>query len=708
MVPRVIQNKNKSWLKQPVDKKFAIIFLSIFAVLVGIYTLAICRYLCLSTSADVKSPAASVVQLPPEAKEAEKISLRPFASADEFKSYIDDGKRAYGDGVFESENLKLEIEKQALAAASTAKSAKAPIKAAAKNVVSDSVTPTDALKYFSLGVRQESGFTDIMQTGADKIFFSPESQSYSPAPADPVTSKLLAARSENSGETLAIGLQPVESLALAGTIGAGGDLMLAGDTLLIFKNNLLTAFAADGASTSTDLWQARISDGSQITASKVISSKLYLVIETKIDNAYPCPIKPMLMREEPVIVNCKNIYHPESAVWADTIYSVLELDLVSGSISKEISFVGDRENSTVFVSDNSIYAMWGERGDYTAFFAGFLKDKCSGLLPDYLLEKSAELPKYDISLAAKELELRALISNWTNSLNASEQERITNELAVRMEGYLRDRYRDFERTGIAVAGLGSFDLTAERNIPGRIVDKSFADAKSGMLRVATVSGRGAAQKMAWLVTGKIADGLEKTVDNIYILDKQLIPAGYQENLDLGAGICAIKYAGNKAFVSTCGNDGIFHIVGLDKAEVTGLQGKLRTSGSVSYLYPISDELVLAVSKNDRKIKTSLFDVSLASKPELRSDYDLNDYWADFDGNFEAFAIDKENKLFFLPAGKGGYLFSYRGGRIEFKKAIGNLLVSRAKFSGSSLYMVGENGTEAFSAPEWKKAGSINF
>ena len=119
-------------------------------------------------------------------------------------------------------------------------------------------------------------------------------------------------------------------------------------------------------------------------------------------------------------------------------------------------------------------------------------------------------------------------------------------------------------------------------------------------------------------------------------------------------------------------------------------------------------LALAASKNDRKIKLSLFDVSLAAAPELRSSYDLNDYWADFDGNYAAFAEDKPNRLFFLPSLKGGYIFSYRGGRIELKKTAGNFSVSRAVFLNGYLYLVTDEKIEVYGGPDWDKVKSLNL
>jgi len=49
--------------------------------------------------------------------------------------------------------------------------------------------------------------------------------------------------------------------------------------------------------------------------------------------------------------------------------------------------------------------------------------------------------------------------------------------------------------------------------------------------------------------------------------------------------------------------------------------------------------------------------ALAAKPEKKSEYSLNDYWADFDSNYKAFAADDENKLFLCRRARAVIFFS---------------------------------------------------
>jgi uncharacterized secreted protein with C-terminal beta-propeller domain len=176
---------------------------------------------------------------------------------------------------------------------------------------------------------------------------------------------------------------------------------------------------------------------------------------------------------------------------------------------------------------------------------------------------------------------------------------------------------------------------------------------------------------------------------------------------LPAGICAIGYSGDYALASLCRQDPVYYILGFSESMI-GLQGQLNLSDIYTYTYPLSNDLVLAVSKNNRKIKLSLYDVTLRAKPELRSEYELNDYWADFDANSAAFAVDDLGRQFFLPVTKGGYVFSWYGGKFEPKGLAGSTVAARAFFSGQALYLAGDNGIEAVSVKDLKKIKSVSF
>jgi len=694
MAQRVLKDKKK-WLHlQAVNPILAIGFLGIFAMLVGVYLTANFKYSTMPISASVFSTAASSVVFDETVEKLKKtIQIIPFESSDDFKSYLDDGMRAYGDGIFEAQNVAFANLSPQAASAETAK--KTAVKSVVKNQNSSTdeiITPGEAQRFFSLGRARQGG--DIFGIDGKNLFFSPENQFY---------------ESENGdGETKILDVSQPESIAQTNFIPHDGDFVIGDGFLTVISENSIFAYDISDVNVLRNAWQARISDGTTMVASKFNGKKLYIALKTKIDAANPCPLKPLTVGEKPVMIDCKSIYHPEAPILADSIFTVFEVDITSGAIKKNLSFVGAEDGSSVLIGKSGVYAVWGQGGDYISFFTVFLQEKCKSLLPNYLMEKAAALPQYDIALSSKELELRALLSNWIATLGPDEQARVAGEINARMKDYLRDHYQDYEKTGIAAADFDSFKFTDQSQVPGRVLNTAMINEQGGFIRMITNSGRGAAQKMVWLVTGKIEpDDSQTVLSNIYILGDKLSISGSRENIDLPAGICAAEFGQDRVYVSTCRSQDSLYAIGLGLPSGIESQGKLGFL-SFSYVYPLDNGKFLNFSKNNRKIQISLTDAALPAKSTLLSRYDLNDYWVDMDGNYSAFSADSQNKFFFVPASRGGNIFLLEGERVIFEKNIAGIAASRSFFEQGSLYLLGDDGIDVFGGADWVKTKSIKF
>jgi len=109
--------------------------------------------------------------------------------------------------------------------------------------------------------------------------------------------------------------------------------------------------------------------------------------------------------------------------------------------------------------------------------------------------KTRILGSYDISLLAKEMELRSLIMNWLATLNASEQTRIINEITTRLADYLNSDYQDFEISRVAKINLTDLKFQNSLEIEGIIPDSSFIDYRNSNLKIITISANGIFNKI---------------------------------------------------------------------------------------------------------------------------------------------------------------------------------------------------------------------
>jgi len=101
--------------------------------------------------------------------------LEKFSSQDDFKSYLDSGRRAAAAGPFESEKAALAAKDEESAKAKPAGKVFAP-------AVSE-IASAAAGKFFSLGEASAKSAGDIIRLDEGKLYFSPNNQFYWPESA---------------------------------------------------------------------------------------------------------------------------------------------------------------------------------------------------------------------------------------------------------------------------------------------------------------------------------------------------------------------------------------------------------------------------------------------------------------------------------------------------------------------------------------------
>ena len=338
MVPRVIKSKRKLH-EQHVDPVLAIGFLVVFALLVGAYLIASFKYAAIP--ADMSSGTSAATTGSP-ISEKNKPEISPFASSDDFKSYLDDGLRSYGDGIFEAQTQQSAPDAGASEQSAVAGAKKAVSKGNIKNQKNTDnsiISPGDAKKFFSLEKTGDGREPDIIGTVGKNIFYSPDDQFYIPSPGT-AGAGIDASGGQPDGETMDFSAVPAESLAQINSIPHDGNVLVSGNTLAILSNTNIFAYDVSDSSAPRDVWQARIGDGTSVIGATANGKELYLTLETKIDAANPCPIKPLVFGEKPFLIDCGSIYHPEKPILADLIFSVVRIDLATGKPSRDLSLVG--------------------------------------------------------------------------------------------------------------------------------------------------------------------------------------------------------------------------------------------------------------------------------------------------------------------------------------------------------------------------------
>ncbi|MCS7093859.1 MAG: beta-propeller domain-containing protein [Candidatus Aenigmarchaeota archaeon] len=477
---------------------------------------------------------------------------------------------------------------------------------------------------------------------------------------------------------------PPEGLEVRSNIDEAGNLLLYNNVLVVLSPGSITGYDVSNDRTPKKLWKIELKDA--IVGSRLYKNKIYLVLSSLINSEEPCPVILGHLNEQPILVECSKIHHPSEFVPIDSVYTIMVLNPENGDVENLVSFVGLSYYSVVYMSTNAIYLTYVETIDYKNLYLDVIVEKCSDLFPPHVMDRLKAL-KNEKNISE---ESKMVIIEFINSLDYEERERIDLEIERRAEEYIKEKKRNIVKTNIIKVGL-DMKLKSIGKVPGVPLNQFSMDEYLGYFRIATTVGT----------------GLE-TANDVYVLDENLRLVGSVEDLGLGERIYSVRFIQDKGYVVTFRQIDPFYVLDLSNPTNPVVKGELKIPGFSSYLHPIEENKIIGIGMNESKVKISLFDVSSAENPIEVDNYILEEYWSDVLKTHHAFLLDNKHKIFFLPAGSNGYIFSYQNDKIELKKAIYGIGARRALYIDDYLYVIGDEKIEVFSELNWEKVGEIEL
>ncbi len=545
---------------------------------------------------------------------------------------------------------------------------------------------------------------DIVKTNGREIYFSQE-RSWWPRPIMPepgipfMEDKMYPP--EFRSNTKVIKAFPPANLKLDDEIDKNGNLLLVKNMLVIFSGQEIFGFDVSDSKNAVKKWDLKLGDNVWLVGARLKGDKIYIVTQASLDEYHPCPIEILKTGAAPLNIRCQDIYHPINPIPVDTTFTAIILDPMSGQAEKNISFVGSIGNSVVYMSPESIFVTYSYSEDTSKFLLNFIKEKARDLYPLSVIEKIEKLISYDISQQAKMMELQIIIDRYQNSLGEDERLRFDNELANRMQDYLKKRQREQEKTGIVKINLSEFNVSATGSVPGYPLNQFSLDEYQNHLRIAVTIGQ------RWRGWG-FGSGSGETANDVYILDENLQITCSIQDLGLTEKIYSARFIEDKGYLVTFREIDPFYVLDLSNPSNPQMKGQLKIPGYSSYLQPVSKDKILGIGKEDWQVKISLFDVSSASNPKEVAKYVLDEGWSDVLSTHHAFLLDTKHEIFFLPGSKGGYIFSYKGDNLELKKAVSGISARRAIYLDDYLYIIGDDKIVVLNELDWGRVNELTF
>lgn len=162
---------------------------------------------------------------------------------------------------------------------------------------------------------------------------------------------------------------------------------------------------------------------------------------------------------------------------------------------------------------------------------------------------------------------------------------------------------------IAFANMGE--------VQGTAINQFSMDENNGYFRIATTVDK-------WEQNGD--SFVNRSWNNVYLLDGLMRPAGKLEKLAEGERIYAARFMGERAYLVTFRQTDPLFVLDLSVPESPKLLGELKIPGFSNYLHPYDEKRLLGIGQDAdpstgavKGMKLALFDVSDAANPQQVGD-----------------------------------------------------------------------------------------
>jgi inhibitor of cysteine peptidase len=542
---------------------------------------------------------------------------------------------------------------------------------------------------------------DIVKTDGQNIFLSSNQSFYYETRSSMEPAMEMMPPRYAQMQTNIISALPPETLEKITEITQGGELLLSGNILLIINENRnIFAYDLSEIKNPNKVWETTLEDNTYIKTTRLYQDQLYLLTSKYLDRSNPCPYYPLTQNGQKLEIMCTDIYYPNiQNADLNITYNLFKIDTKTGDINDKITFLASQDSSATYMSPDNFYFTYSYQGDVLAFIVEFFQKNGQDILPEIYLKRLEKLAGYDISNQAKLTELQVIFDEFRQNLDEDEMLRIDNDINNALEEYLTENAEQIDKTGIVKINLNKFEISATANVAGKPLNQFSLDEYQDHLRIATTVN----PRFFYLGNVNI-----KSFSNLYVLDRKLKETGYITNLGKDERIYSVRFIADKGYLVTFKQIDPFFVLDLSNPDDPKVSGELKIPGYSSYLHPLTDELILGIGKEDSKVKISLFDVSDPSNPREKDKYTLDEYYSETLNNHHAFLQDEKYEIFFMPGGKGAYIFSYADDKLDLTKALKGYSTKRALFINDYLYIVSQDEINVFDETDWEKISTYKI
>ena len=432
------------------------------------------------------------------------------------------------------------------------------------------------------------------------------------------------------------------NVSVSAELDQADKLLRSDETLLAYNNSEITGYELqDNGASTRQTWDVKINDSHAVQTTRRVDSTAYFVTR---ERTRSCPVHPLDNRGE---IDCNDVYHPEDTVRnVNTMYTVLGVDMETGEVTDEVSFVGTDE-TTVYMSQDNLYV------GYKVIDLGVNDLIDITIETDWLPTDSEaatelrELKDVDISTEAKMIEVQKILEQY-----GYDDREFTRQVSQNYRNYMQENRRDIFTSTIVSLDVSNGDIepSAVGSVSGVPLNQFAFDAKDNELRVATTVS---------------PNDRQSSQNDVYVLDDELDVTSSVQGMAEGQRIYAVRFIGDTGYVITYRQVDPLHVIDLSDSDNIEEVGTLKLPGFSEYLHKVGDGKLLGVGESQNgKGKAVLFDVSNPENPTVADSLIINERSTAVSESHRAFMNDDAAANAYIPAGNSLYVVDYDNSELQ--------------------------------------------
>jgi uncharacterized secreted protein with C-terminal beta-propeller domain len=187
---------------------------------------------------------------------------------------------------------------------------------------------------------------------------------------------------------------------------------------------------------------------------------------------------------------------------------------------------------------------------------------------------------------------------------------------------------------------------AQGSVIGSPINQYAMDEYNGYFRIATTTWF---QDNATTSDGAVFQ-VSRQANSIYVLDMNLQVVGKLEKFKMDESLYSVRFVGDKCYVVTFKQIDPFFIIDMSNPAAPRVAGELEIPGYSTFLYPMDENHVIGLGKENSTLKLSLFDVSNVNAPIEVAKYIVDAKYSDSTALYEphAFLYDPQRQMLVIP------------------------------------------------------------